>query len=142
MALAIALVSRWVCAAMACAKCVGESKENLSKMRRVGWIIFQSVSSLIFSKFNVVPKAYICQREKSLLENLSLFFETQICPGPIATNGLYMQRCRNLVIHCLKHKPYLKYKLPNQQDTGNDAYTVLWGVYFWSKFSPPIKSVR
>jgi hypothetical protein len=31
LALAIALVSRWVCAAMACAKCVGKSKHNLFK---------------------------------------------------------------------------------------------------------------
>ena len=31
LALAIALVSLWVCAAMACAKCAGQSEENLFK---------------------------------------------------------------------------------------------------------------
>jgi len=39
-------------------------------------------------KVQVVCEAVHLSRGKSLLEKLSsVFFETQICPGPIATNG-------------------------------------------------------
>ena len=41
LALAIALVSRWACAAMACAKCEGQfGGRYYIKMRRVGCIFF------------------------------------------------------------------------------------------------------
>jgi hypothetical protein len=43
----------------------------------------------------------------------------------MTANGLYMQRCRDLVNHCPTHKPSLKYKLTKQHEPGNDAYTVL-----------------
>jgi hypothetical protein len=61
------------------------------KMRRVVCIIFQSVPSFNFSKAKLSAKPFTCPRGKPLFENCRpFFFETQICPGPIATNvGAY-----------------------------------------------------
>ena len=87
LALAIALVSRWVCAAMACAKCAGKSKHNLLKNAKGRLYYFFSLSTSNFSKSKLSAKPFTCPRGKFLFENcLPLFFETQICPGPIATN--------------------------------------------------------
>ena len=88
LALAIALVSRWVCAAMACAKCAGKSKHNLLKNAKGRLYYFFSLSTSNFSKSKLSAKPFTCPRGKFLFENcLPLFFETQICPGPIATNA-------------------------------------------------------
>ena len=48
LALAIALVSRWVCAAMACAKCAGKSKHNLLKNAKGRLYYFLVCPRLIF----------------------------------------------------------------------------------------------
>ena len=48
LALAIALGSRWVCAAMACAKCAGKSKHNLLKNAKGRLYYFLVCPRLIF----------------------------------------------------------------------------------------------
>jgi hypothetical protein len=48
LALAIALVSRWVCAAMACAKCAGHSEYNLFKNAKGRLYYFFKMSNVLF----------------------------------------------------------------------------------------------
>jgi len=66
LALAIALVSRWVCAAMACAKCAGLSEENLFKNAEGRLYYFSLSQVLIFSKSKLsrsrspVPVGNLC----------------------------------------------------------------------------------
>jgi hypothetical protein len=57
LALAIALVSRWVCAAMACAKCAGLSGENLFKNAKGRLYYFLVCPYFIFFKVQVVSEA-------------------------------------------------------------------------------------
>ena len=64
----------------------GKSKHNLLKNAkgRLYYFLVCPVSNFFKSKLSAEP--FTCPRGKSLLENCRPFFETQICPGPIATN--------------------------------------------------------
>jgi hypothetical protein len=61
------------------------------KMRRVGCINFWSVPSFNFFKVQVVCEVFHLSTWKIFVSRVStVFFETQICLGPIATNvGVY-----------------------------------------------------
>jgi hypothetical protein len=89
LALAIALVSRWVSfdklrtsvRLWHVPNVRGNSEHNLLKNAKG-----RLSHVLIFSKSELSAKPFTYPRGKTLLENCRPFFETQICPGPIATN--------------------------------------------------------
>lgn len=66
LALAIAWVSWWVCAAMACAKCAGHLEDNLFKKAK-GRLYYLSLVHVHFYKVQVVTQLFPCPRGKSLL---------------------------------------------------------------------------
>jgi hypothetical protein len=71
LALAIALVSRWVCAAMACAKCAGTSEENLFlKKRRVGFV-------LVFPSPSCLEDVHLSAWEIFVSKSSAVLFENQ-----------------------------------------------------------------
>jgi hypothetical protein len=65
--LAIALVSRWACAAMACAKSGGLSEENLFKNAKGRLYYFLICPTFYFFKVQVVTEPFNCPRGKILL---------------------------------------------------------------------------
>ncbi len=67
LALAIALVSRWVCAAMACAKCEGQFEANLIKNARgrLYYLLICPASDFFFKvtavrSRSIVPVGNLC----------------------------------------------------------------------------------
>jgi hypothetical protein len=140
LALAIALVSRWVCAAMACAKCAGKSKHNLLKNAKGRLYYFLVCPTFNFSKSKLSAKPFACPRGKCLLENCRpLFFETQICPGPIATNVSICVRAGLSKPRPVPDTERIKdTKTLDYASTPLDANTLLWVVgpfsnlYHWS----------
>ena len=73
LALAIALVSWWVCVAMACAKCAGTSKENLFKKARGRLYFFLTCPKFHFFKVQVFTDPLTCQHGKSFLKRCQSF---------------------------------------------------------------------
>ena len=82
MALAIALVSRWVCEAMACAKSADNSEENLFKNAKGRLYCILICLQVCVGRLSC--KSRICLRGKSLIENCQpFFFETEFCPATL-----------------------------------------------------------
>ena len=109
LALGIALVSRWACAAMACAKCVGTSQENLFKKCEGSAVLFFNLSHVYFFKVQVVTETLTCPRGKSLLVVRQPF--------------------------CLKPNLSRPYGW-HQFNLGNIAYTSPLCPFTYSKFTP------
>ena len=89
LALAIALVSRWVCVAMACAKCAGQVEAQSFKKCEGSAVLCFSLSLVNFFKVQVVCEAVHLSPWEIFVRKLSsVFCETQICAGPITANFL------------------------------------------------------
>lgn len=87
LALAIALVSRWLCAAIACAKCVGQSEENLLKKAK-GW-----------------PLSY-CQPSLKVCVFCQPFCESRTCPRGESV----FEKCLPLFVRLFLAKHYRKFQ--------------------------------
>lgn len=77
LALAIALVSRWVCAAMACAKSVGEKLTRPEKSLQCGRIILPQVYTL----FLILNTVYICFGDETDVSNAGEQLARDKSPG-------------------------------------------------------------
>jgi hypothetical protein len=87
LALAIALVSRWLVRLWHVPNRWGESKHNLLKNAKGRLYWFFSVPRFNLFKAQVVCEAvHLSPWEIFVTKVSSVLFEPQICPGPIATN--------------------------------------------------------
>jgi len=110
LALAIALVSRWVCAAMACAKSAGHSEGTLLKNANGRTLLFYLSNGLRFSQSSL--KSLTCPRGKSFLvecqPSVVHVVRSRNCPRPHCHQSSHAREFHPCVLTelCMRFSPH------------------------------------